>query len=195
MFKIKTLTLSLVLATAALTGQCLAEQQLIVRLKPNASAYAVALRHQIILRDRTENAPFALYGIRSYQNVDTVQAKLQADSRVVWAEDNVSVSTPEGQSAIKGSTIPAVGDRFKLYERNANVLTQINWSSTLANSFGRTVKIAVLDTGLALSQSYLWAKVDASANFIDGERQANIDSNGNTVSTKRLATERWSLGS
>jgi hypothetical protein len=154
---------ALVLAITA----CVHAQQLIVRMRPNVSPEALAAAHHVVLLDRTQGAPFALFAIPGGVEGDAIQAEFQADPDVVWAEDNDNVSTPEGQGATHGSSIPAVGGRSKLYEANLTVLKQINWSSSLANSKGRTVRIAILDTGLSTAQNYLWAKVDANANFIE----------------------------
>lgn len=161
-----------------------AEPQLIVRLQPGANALQIARKFGVKLRSTTANAPFALYGVPRYLSLTYIQFLFNSDPGVVWAEENVQVADPEGQSAIKGSTIPAVGDRSALYAANTNVLAQINWSSTLANSAGRTVTVAVLDTGLAQSQTYLWDKVDASENFVEPgwpafDRPLGYDTNGN----------------
>lgn len=171
-------------AFATLASLAAAQTQLIVRLRPNADPNLLAVRYGVTFVDRTANAPFALFLIPSNLDSDMVRLEFQADGSVVWAEDNAEVSDPDGQSAIKGSGIPAIGDRNALYAANPGMLKQINWSRGLAFSLGRPVRIAVLDTGLSQRQGYLWAKVDASDNFIERgsaaqDRPHGTDSNGN----------------
>jgi subtilisin family serine protease len=175
----------LTIAFLIVAAMASAQSQLVAQLVAGASPAAVAQTHNITLADVTSGAPFALFTLPAGVDPEAMQTELNADSRVVWAEDNMELSDPEGQSAIKGSTIPAIGDRFALYAANTHVLEQINWSSKLANSPGRRVRVAVLDTGLSRFQSYLWAKVDASANYIDKNARSaddvprNQDSNHN----------------
>jgi hypothetical protein len=144
-----------------------AKSKLVAQLVVGADPKAVAQTYNISLADVTAGAPFALFAVPEGIDPHDIQNRLNADPRVVWAEDNLELSDPEGQSAIKGSTIPAIGGRTALYEANDHVLRQINWSASLANGPGRIVRVAVLDTGLARIQKYLWAKVDATANYID----------------------------
>lgn len=172
------------LATLAVAASAATPAQLIVRLQSASAAAAVARAHRLALSGITADAPFALLTLGPDRTVEQVQAELIADPRVVWAEDNVEVVSPEGQGAIRGTTIPAIGGRSQLYAANTNLLTQINWSSALAEAPGRDVRIAILDTGLTRARSYLWSNVVGLANFVEKgslpyDMPRNCDSNGN----------------
>lgn len=156
--------------------------QLIARLQPGAVASSVARQHGLKLTDTTPDAPFALLTIADSRTPEQVQAELLADPRVVWAEDNAEVVSPEGQGAIRGSTIPAIGGRSDLYAANTHVLEQINWNQSLAFTPGREVRLAILDTGLG--KGYLWKNVVGYTNFIEKglpplDVPRGTDSNGN----------------
>ncbi|MFI5386180.1 MAG: S8 family peptidase [Fimbriimonadales bacterium] len=155
------------LCVAVFASCASAQTELIVRLQPNVDPVSLAVRYGVPLIDTTPKAPFALYGIPSNVDPDVLQSEFSSDGDVVWAEDNEDVGTADGQSAIKGSGIPAIGGRNALYAINKNLLKQIDWNSSVANSKGRQVKIAILDTGLSRKQGYLWKKVDASVNYVE----------------------------
>lgn len=184
-WRIRNLKLWTTLALACSAVFCCADTQLIVRLQPNADASLLARKYGISLQGQTANAPFALYGISASLDAGKIEAAIQADSAVVWAEEDEGVGTSDCQSAIKGSGIPAIGGRSLLYKINGGLLSQINWSSKLAASPGRTVRIAIIDTGLSVNQKALWEKVDASANFVENgvanDGPNNTDTNGNGI--------------
>lgn len=175
----------IVLASALVATAASAQQaQLIARLQPGVDPRMVAKSHELILAGRTKSAPFALFNVPKGVLPDQLQAELLLDNRVVWAEDNAELVSPEGQGGIKGSTMPAIGGRSDLYAANTNMLAQINFSPSLAQSSGRTVRIAILDTGISPQQQYLWQNVVAATNFVEPSLQAldiphNTDSNNN----------------
>lgn len=152
------------------------QARLICQLSPGVDPAFVAARYQIILKDRTDGAPFALFEASNIDVAHAVQQAMLSDIDVVWAEDDQGMTTPETEKAKtvpqKGSTLPAVGDRIALYAANKNMLIQINWNQATANLPGRNVRIAILDTGLSPYQPYLWEKVDASMNAIDANLPA-----------------------
>jgi subtilisin family serine protease len=160
------------LAVACACGIAGAQQaQIIARLRPDVNAALVAAKHHLVLADYTEKAPFALFNVPAGALPDDIQADLMRDRQVMWAEDNAEVVSPEGQGGTKGSTMPAIGGRSDLYAVNANILGQINFSQGLAQAPGRTVKIAILDTGLSPQQWYLWSNVVGGMNFIERGRR------------------------
>ncbi|MEZ0324775.1 MAG: S8 family serine peptidase [Fimbriimonas sp.] len=171
-------------------GAASAQVDIIVRLVRPTDASYVATRYGILLVDRMPGTPFALYRAKNKNYASIIEPKMAIDPRIVWIEEDDEYTTPEGQglkgAPYKGSTLPAVGDRSVLYKGNSNVLTQINFDKTAAATTGRTVRVAIIDTGLAPTQSYLWAKVDYSINFVeDGEDAYDIkkgyDSNGDGI--------------
>lgn len=166
---------SLALLAAGVTFSTLAPaQRLIVRLAPTSSPALVAARYGLTLRDVTPGAPFALMTATSGVEADLIQARMAADPGVVWAEDDARVVAAEGQAKgqrptpQKGSTLPSVGDRKKnLLAQNAASLAKIRWNAALADRSGRTVRLAILDTGLSPAATGLWAKTDAATNAIE----------------------------
>ena len=157
-------SLVFVAAAVGIAASSQAAVGLIVHLAPGASPSAIATKYGIPLVDQTPGAPFAYYLVPDGKPGDKIQLRVSRDKSVVWADDDAGLSAPEGQ---KGSTLPAVGDRFALYQQNTAMLAQINWNQTMAFSPGRTVRVAILDTGLSPNQPDLWSKVDASMNAIE----------------------------
>lgn len=155
-------TLALAFVACAAFGQA----RLISRLAAGVDPNAVAVKYQLTLIDATPNAPFALFGAASDSAGSSARLLMLKDSQILWTEGDGDLSSPESVGS-KGSSIPAIGSRSSLYAQNTNLLAQINWSSKLANSPGRSVIVAVLDTGLDASQLYLWNKVCATANFVE----------------------------
>lgn len=168
-----------------------AQGRLIVRLKPGIAAGTIAQRHGVTLLDDTAPAPFALYGLRPGQNEDALQLQMSGDPDLMWVEDDNRVSMPEHTGASKGSTIAAISDRNALYSQNTGVLSQIRFWPHRALASGRTVRLAVLDTGLSPQQPRLWDRVVASLNCIEpGQAAWDIarltDSNNNGVPDEGL---------
>lgn len=146
-----------------------ADVKLICRLSPAAKPADVANKYRVRLLDVTAGAPFAYFSAANEAAADAAAVLMKADPAVVWVEDDDELTTPEGQ---KGSTLPAVGDRAALHAANTQFLSQINWSSSLAQAPGRAVKVAILDTGLSPRQTYLWNKVSANMNAIERTQPA-----------------------
>jgi subtilisin family serine protease len=163
--------------------------QLIVRLQPGANPYLLAKKYRLKLVDRTPAGPFALFQLQgdarfngNATRLAQIRLRLAAEPRVMWVEDDAQIDTPEG-SGRKGSVLPVVGDRVALQEANAGFLTQINWSESLSLSPGRSVTVAVLDTGLSPVQNRLWLRTVASENMVEPGQPAwdiarNTDTNG-----------------
>lgn len=157
---------------------------IVCQLEPKASAKAVATDFGVVFVDQTIGAPFALYRTRPGQDEELIQTKMRLDPRVLWSEDNIEVVSPEGSGAGKGSTIAAIGDRNDLYTLNDAWLQQIHFNQTLAEAPGRTVRVAVLDTGLSPLQLGLWTKTVAWLNVVEPKLRpydvpTMTDSNGN----------------
>jgi hypothetical protein len=142
-----------------------------------------AAKYGLTFMDVSYSAPFALYQTTKGQNVAAVQKAMLTDPQVMWVEDDDKVVIPETQ---KGSTIAAIVDRNALYAENTKILSQIHWSSSLAQQSGRAVRIAILDTGLSPNLKSLWSKVVNSYNLIEPgaayDLPKNTDSNGNHIS-------------
>lgn len=178
------LTLTLAFMVGALMAN--AQDKLIVRVKDPAFAYPVAGTHGLTVLDRTVGAPFVYYRTPVGSVKATVVASLMADTRVMWVEDDDTVESAENQSGGKGSTVAAVNDRTTLYAFNGSMLSKISFVPERAQAPGRTVKIAILDTGLARRSFALWHRVVNSANFVEAGASAydqpkGTDSNGNSV--------------
>lgn len=144
---------------------------LICRLSDPSLASEVGLTYGITPTDNTSPAPFVLFTTPAGTSTTTYQLLMATDPRVVWAEDDASLTTPEsaGQAKLpsKGSTLPAVGDRIKVTNLNFNFLQSISWNRIVANTSGRLVKVAILDTGLTPNAPYLTSKVVASINTVE----------------------------
>ncbi len=166
-------------------GFASAQTSIICRVTPGTNPAQIATKYGLTLQDSTSGAPFALYAATDERTL----GNLKHDPSIVWLEDDCDVVSPEDESKgkpTKGGGLPAVGSRSTLQTINKNLLRQINWNKTLSLSSGRTVKLAILDTGLAPKQTTLWAKVDASMNAVEPDQPAydipqGTDSNGNGI--------------
>lgn len=182
---------TLLVLAAALAASAHAEVRLIVRMAPNADPAALAQTHKVAFLDRTTDGPFALFSAKNEADAHRAQAAMLEDARVVWAEDDDEIATPEGKGqrpspVKKGSVLPVVGDRAAVYPYNENAFAPVGWNKDLAMAPGRTVRVAILDTGLGEKQKGLWAKTVASANFVEPGQPAydaptNADSDGDGV--------------
>ncbi len=144
--------------------------QVVCRLVEGVQPEELALAYGLVLQDQTPAAPFALYETGSEGSTQIIQDLLNADPRVVWAEDNKGFKTPEKNKQVnvqKGSTLPAVGDRVATLGFNGPYLKQMVWTPRLASVPGRRVRVAILDTGLSSNAAWLLSKVEASINVIE----------------------------
>lgn len=169
-----------------LTSGAIAQPKLIVRLVEGTSPGAVSSNYGIKFTDRTEAAPFVLYTVPVGMDPHLVQTLLQADARVVWAEDDMSLTMPEHAGGGKGGTIAAIGGRDALVAENTGLLAQISWNATTANAAGRDMKVAVLDTGLSYRHPTLWTQVAAAVNFVETRQNPsdwprNTNTSGNAT--------------
>ena len=164
-----------------------ADWRMIVRLKPgatvaDANAAASSLGGSVV--DTTPDAPFALLSLPSdsatYYLAQTAFGLGIFD--VLWSGNDSSMRSAE--SIGRGATIGTWRTQQSVAAQNAPALGQIDWSEGLANSGGRTVRLAILDTGLSSAATDLWANVDASYDFFGGSANdvpANLDSSGDGV--------------
>lgn len=182
--------LGIVFLCLAIVGAAHAQGLIIARLRPGVDPQAIATRFSIDYLDRSYKSPFFLFGAHAGQDLHAIEDAMTADPDVVWAEDDGEFASPENEGIrtppAKGSTLPAVGGRTTLYAENTRLLKQVNFQTSLANSAGREVRVAILDTGLSSKPTYLWDKVVAQVNYIEkGKRPYDMprltDSNGNGV--------------
>ncbi len=175
-----TLSLFLAACVAALAPA----QRLVCRIVPGADPAQIARDHSLYLRDITAPAPFILVEPDPFSGIEFSLARLMADPRVVWVEDDDDLVCPENTSGGRGGTVAAVADRNALYAVNANLLQQIRWSVPPPGAIERDVRVAILDNGLSPLHGRLWKKVAAAANLLPDGRDPydlpyGVDSNGN----------------
>ena len=160
-----------------------AQSRVICRYVIGADLQAIANKYGITFLDRTPHAPFVLY-LCNAKYLQQYMHELDRDPGIVWAAQDGKVSIPEAVGQ-KGGSIPVIGGRTTLYQKNASMLQQIGWNSALAFSDGRPVTMSILDTGLSPNQPALWSKVVASANFVEDapayDMPMNEDTNANGV--------------
>lgn len=182
----KILRLSVAAALGFFTALAAADPYLVCELAPGASPSAIASQYNVVLRDQTSDNSFACFEAASESQADSVATAMHSNSLIRGVEIQATApsSFPPSTKPQKGSTIPVVGDRQTLQYENRALLSLINWKPELANSTGREVRVAILDTGLADNASPLWSKVVASRNFVEEgflaiDRPTNTDSNFN----------------
>ncbi len=175
----------------AATALATADSRFIVMLRPGVSPAAVAARDGVTLLDVAANSPFALFSGSGSAGASLASdtANLygaMADASESSAQDG-SAPTPTSSTpppdASAGTNIGAVGGRTTT-DWDTDFLSQVNWSSDLANGDGRTVKMAIIDCGLSRKATDLWAKVDASFDVFGGnadDAPMGVDTNGDGV--------------
>lgn len=179
---------ALIMGALMLSQLLFAQARVICRYVIGADLNAIATRYGITFLDRTPRAPFVLY-LCEAKYLEQYKQKLMRDPGIAWAEEDGKVSIPEAVGQ-KGGSIPVIGDRTTLYQRNALMLQQIGWNSNLAFSTGRPVTLSILDTGLSPNQPALWSKVVASANFVETSEPYDVlqneDTNGNGLADEAV---------
>lgn len=183
--------LSVLCVLVALAGRVFAaESVLIVQLSRPHLAKVIARDYSVEILDTTPLGPFVLYGVESARH-ESVQAQMNLDPRIVWAEDDETYGSPEGSdqkpediSARVGGTIPAIFDAAAGMFYNSEYIDQIRWRPTpFLAGFDREVRVAILDTGLSPRQTLLWNNVFATYDATGGNNvwdwPSGIDSNQN----------------
>ena len=166
-----------------------ADWRMIVRLKPGATladaqSSAASMGGSVV--DSTPNAPFVLLSLPT-DPLTYYSAQLQMALGVVdvlWSGDDVALWNTEavsrGGSVGVWRTQDPVAMRTVVQSENSGSLAQVGWSASVAAVDGRTVKVALLDNGVARTNAALWSKVDASFDAFGGDaddRPMGRDSN------------------
>lgn len=176
-----------------LTAINFAQSQLIVHYQAGASPRELGNSVGIPLIDHSPFFEFALYSVPAGMDVHTVQAQLLNDPKVLWAEDNEITENSENdrnfaidQGRVGGKIASLYGSEA-VNVANPGLYEQLGYQKTPFLAFDRTVKIAVLDTGLSTSHNWLWKRVDSSYNALSVMSQrssdfpAHLDTNGNGI--------------
>ncbi|MDQ2987104.1 MAG: S8 family serine peptidase [Armatimonadota bacterium] len=154
------------IAASAIPLACSAAE-VIVELAPGADPQEVGASHGLALLDVTNGGPFAMYLVPKGTNPEELELTLEADPRVVWAEENDDLSMPEHSGGGKATVIGAVGDPNQFYQLNAGFLSQVGWIPPASARALRPINVAVLDTGLSPRHPFLLRKVVAWSNFVE----------------------------
>lgn len=161
-----------------------ADAYLILNLAPGTTYAEIAADYQVVFLDRSPGGPFALYSV-DLTRKEAVEAAMATDPRIVWAEDDFELDSPEDLDqrpedirARSGGTIPAIFDRAAGVFYNQDSLRQINWRATGFGFGDRLVRVAILDTGLSEHQPVLWENVVA---IIDATVPTDLAADGNPL--------------
>lgn len=149
------------------SGLVSAQSLLIVELRAGFSPIVIANQTSTQYLEVASGSPFYLFRTKNNEDPDFAQLRLMANAGVVFAEDNVLVGSPEHSGGGKGSSVAVVGDRTHLLQTNAGYLGRLGFSDARASAVGRSVRLGIVDTGLAPAATTLWARVVASANFVE----------------------------
>lgn len=149
--------------------------QLIAELRPGYDAGLLAVQFGLTYTDRTPVARFFLFNAPSHEHIEQIYVQFLAHPGVVWAEDNDDLEILESTNG-KGSSIPqlrksTLNVQFApgpMAQENSAWLNRIQYSYVPATQ-DRSLRVAVLDTGLSPFQPYLWNNVVADMSSIDRE--------------------------
>jgi|GEM_PF-3501170 len=183
--RISALALALVASAASFADTA------VVRLVPGSDASKVSARAGVRLLGTTASGRYARLDLGTGSQVAPRLRALRRARGISVAEREVRFAAAQIRSAFpttlrKGGVIPVVGGRAFYQAANADLLATINWDRSLAEAPGREIRVAILDTGLAEAAGGLWAKTDASRNFVEpGEspidRPMGVDTRGDGV--------------
>lgn len=141
---------------------------LIVNLQPGVTIKEILASYQIDYVDHTAGGPFVLFSVDETRK-EQVELAMGGDPRIVWVEDDAELGSPEDFDqrpedirAGVGGTIPAIFDTSAGAYYNRGYLAQINYRTTKLAPLDRTVRVAVLDSGLSPHQPVLWNHVFAT---------------------------------
>lgn len=162
-----------------------AQSNLIARLRPGANPTQLAQQFGVTFSEKAPGGPFYLFVVPAGVDPHTVQVAMATHADVAWVEDDPAISMPEQVGGGKGSSVAVVNDRGKAYAQNTGALAQIGFSTSFASVIGRTVKVAVLDTGITPDCAILWAKVVGKYNAVENTLPYDVkrgtDSDGDGV--------------
>lgn len=170
---------------ATLAGLSTAAQsaQIICHLTPGTYPTTIANKYGLTLADRSIVGEFYLMNPVGTTDIHVAETLMRTDPAVLWAEDDQSMSMPEGVGGGKGSTTSVVNDRARAYALNLHAFQQVGADQLFMAQTGRLVRIGVLDTGLSQNCGFLWSKVSSSYNVVDTGMPYDVghgtDSNAN----------------
>ena len=180
-------------ALLALAAAVASAEPIIARLGRGTLATEIAQKHGLVVKNITRDGHYARFEVVGSRSPLAVLAAMRADRGLTAVDFDTKIQTKAGDErptmTKKGSTIPVVGDRASIQAANSDILSAIHWNPALATSPGRRVRIAILDTGLASTAPGLWAKVDASKNFVERGQAAYDNPNGTDSDGDGVADE------
>jgi hypothetical protein len=143
----------------------------VVQLRPGASAAALAERYTLTLVDQFGQRPIWRLRVADGADPDAAVTALRADARVRFAERTIEGETPEGRRGSLWAIGSSAGEYSAQWAPQA-----IRLAAARELSSGSGVRIAVLDTGIDLDHPALAPKLARRAggsllgrDFVDGD--------------------------
>lgn len=170
-------TLVGLLAMGVVSSAVAQDSRLVVKTFQPGQGAEVARQYGLRLLGTSVDGKRALLDARSTVNASLYRYILSSDPSVEKVDHNNLLNL--GSQSGKGSTIPVIGVDPAMEDVNDSTREAVE---DVAVTSTRTVKVAILDTGLNQG-SVLWGSVAASRNFLNTSAAAldaaqNIDSDG-----------------
>lgn len=148
---------------------------LIAELRPGFDPGLLAPQFGIQYVESTPNAPFSYFYLVDESQQVAVLAAMASHPGVVWAEHDKDFIIPESTNG-KGGSLPQLRKQRLLvqytpgtgYSENLQWMNRIEWSNPTGTEH-RSVRVAILDTGLSPHQPVLWQRVVADMSAIHRE--------------------------
>lgn len=154
---------SLLYVFAGAAGTTANGTNLCVNVVAGTNTTTLGNQYTLSVMEVSADGRWVLYGAGTNARANEVYTDMGSNSSVISRE-----VTPAASLAGKGSTIPVLGGRASSIYLNQSFLDSINYQPTLAASSGRTVRVAILDTGLAATVGAdIRNKVVAETNLVD----------------------------
>jgi thermitase len=176
--------LALPTGVAARADATLKPGELLLRIQPGIDPSALAAAYVLQLADQLPGTRVLRLRTRVGVDPGALSALLRQDPRVVWAEPNFILETPEEYeqrwiSIFDGGILPAA-------YTTQSALAQVGFGVSAQLASGAGVTVAILDTGISARPPSLFGKVRAGWNTLDNNAQTDdvpnaLDDNGNGV--------------
>jgi subtilisin family serine protease len=151
------------------------EDQVLVKPRDPAALVELLVETGSSLEGPVLGTPWFVVRVPSWTNAVSFVSMLESDARVLAADLDVRLRSPEGD----GRTIPVGGLMFSVQLPDQPELLRIGAGPARSRTNGAGVRVAVLDSGILFDHESVFGRVDADGyDFVDGDDDPTEATNG-----------------